>query len=100
MRSFAAVVLATSLVASSAFADISAPLAPGKPAGVKHAQFTDTPTLLVVAGVGIVAAGIALAASGDSNIITTAATSTAVTSTSTAVTSTSTSATKTTGATG
>jgi hypothetical protein len=94
MRSFAAVVLATSLLASSAFAGVNAPLAPGKPAGVKHAQFTDTPTLLVVAGIGIIAAGIALSASGNNNSITTASTTSAATST------TATSTTKTTGTTG
>ena len=40
MRSLGAAILATGLIVSSAFAatDSSAPLAPGKPAGVKEAQ--------------------------------------------------------------
>jgi hypothetical protein len=98
MRSFAAIVLATSLAASSAFAagaDVRAPLAAGKPAGVKNAQMMEGNTLLIVAGVGIIAAGIALSASGDNNTITTAQTST-----STSATTTSTSSTKTSTSTG
>ena len=66
MRTIGAALLASSLIASSAFAasDASAPLAPGKPAGVKQAQIADNTVLLVV-GLGVVAAGIALVASGN-----------------------------------
>ena len=65
MRTIGAVLLASSLIASSAFAatDAGAPLTPGKPAGVKQAQQTDN-TLLLVLGLGVVAGGIALVASG------------------------------------
>ena len=68
MRTIGAVLLASSLIASSAFAatDVSAPLAPGKPAGVKQAQSMDN-TLLLVLGLGVVAGGIALVASGNGN---------------------------------
>lgn len=90
MRSFAAVVLATSLVASNAFAaDFSAPLAAGKPAGVKQAQMGDHNTLMLLLGVGILGAGIGFAVSGNSNVITPATTTTTTTTTtSTATTST------------
>jgi hypothetical protein len=72
-----AVFLASSLIASSALAatDAVAPLAPGKPAGVKQAQTMDN-TLLLVMGLGVVAAGVALVASGNghSTVITTTTT--------------------------
>jgi hypothetical protein len=68
MRIFGAAILASSLVVSSSFAatNSSAPLAPGKPAGVKQAQMEGN-TLLLVLGVGVVAGGIALVASGNGN---------------------------------
>jgi hypothetical protein len=68
MRTIGAAILASSLIVSSAFAatDASAPLAPGKPAGVKQAQSMDN-TLLLVLGLGVVAGGIALVASGNGN---------------------------------
>ncbi len=70
MRSIGSALLATALFASSAFAatDVStkAPLAPGKPAGVKQAQLAGSGLLFVV-GIGIVAGGIALVASGAGN---------------------------------
>ena len=68
MRTIGAILLASNLIASSAFAatDASAPLTPGKPAGVKQAQAMDN-TLLLVVGLGVVAAGIALVASGNGN---------------------------------
>lgn len=83
MRSLAAVALASTLLISNAFAaNISSPLAAGKPAGVKKAQIENT-TLFGVLGVGIFAAGVALAASGDSNAITPAVTTTTTTTTTT-----------------
>ena len=55
MKSLCAVLVAASLLSSSAFA--APPLAPGKPAGLTKAQDMD----------GLVAAGIAVAVSGNSN---------------------------------
>jgi hypothetical protein len=78
MRTIGAALMASSLIVSSAFAatDATAPLAPGKPAGVKQAQATDN-TLLIVLGLGVVAGGIALVASGNGNgTVTTTTTST------------------------
>ena len=68
MRTIGAAVLASSLIVSSAFAatNAAAPLAPGKPAGVKKAQAADN-TMLMVLGLGVVAGGIALVASGNGN---------------------------------
>ena len=68
MRIIGAAILASSLVVSSSFAatNSTAPLAPGKPAGVKQAQMEGN-TLLLVLGVGVVAGGIALVASGNGN---------------------------------
>ena len=63
MRLFLSAALATALFASSAFSeDASAPLAPGKPAGVKQAQEQDN-TLIILVGLGLIAGGIAIAAS-------------------------------------
>lgn len=54
------------LIAQHAFA--AAPLAPGRPAGVKQAQDRDMTTPLLVMGVAAVGIGIALAvAGGDDN---------------------------------
>ena len=83
MRIIGATILASSLVVSSSFAatNATAPLAPGKPAGVKQAQMEDN-TLLLVLGVGVVAGGIALVASGGSDhVVTATTTSTSTTST-------------------
>lgn len=68
MRIIGAAILASSLVVSSSFAatNSTAPLTPGKPAGVKQAQMEGN-TLLLVLGVGVVAGGIALVASGNGN---------------------------------
>lgn len=65
MRLFAAVALATSVLASSAFAagtEVRVPLAPGKPATVKKAQMEGN-TVMLLAGVAVVGGGIALVAS-------------------------------------
>ena len=68
MRTIGAAILASGMIVSSAFAatDAVAPLAPGKPAGVKQAQAADN-TLLIVLGLGVVAGGVALVASGNGN---------------------------------
>ena len=65
MRNFCAVALAAALFATNAFA-ADAPLAPGKPAGLKQAQEADL-TFIYIVGAGIAAAGIAIVASGDSD---------------------------------
>ena len=81
MQTIGAAILASSLIVSSAFAatDATAPLAPGKPAGVKQAQMEGN-TLLLVVGLGVVAGGVALLASGGGgNPV--AATTTATTTT-------------------
>lgn len=77
MRIIGAALLASSLVVSSALAatDASAPLIPGKPAGVKQAQSMDN-TLLLVVGLGVVAGGIALVASGNGHTAPSATTTT------------------------
>lgn len=64
MRTLGTAFLATSLLVSTA---IAAPLAPGKPAGVKKAQLGDNSTVFVIAGVGLVGLGLGLALSGDGN---------------------------------
>jgi hypothetical protein len=67
MRSFIAAALSLSLVASSAMAGTnSAPLAPGKPAGVKHAQ-VDTTALIVIVGIAGAIAAIALGTASSGN---------------------------------
>lgn len=61
---------------------IAAPLAPGKPAGVKQAQTESIPPLVWVAVAGIAAAGIAAASSSGNSpsTFTTAAASTGTSS--------------------
>lgn len=83
MRSIATVGLISSLLVSSAFAGESLKLAPGRPAGVKHAQEMGNSTLLLVVGAAAAVAGIALAASagGDSAVIAAPATTTTTTAT-------------------
>jgi hypothetical protein len=64
MRVVVAMVLASSMFVSNAFAGVdSGPLAPGKPAGVKQADIEAGGVLLVLGVLGL-AAGIALLASG------------------------------------
>jgi hypothetical protein len=64
MKVLTAAVLAFSLSVPAAMAaDATAPLAAGKPAGVKQAQMGNS-GWLILGGIGIAAAGIALAASG------------------------------------
>ena len=66
MRILVSLALATSLVASSAFAaDNVSPLAAGKPAGVHHAQALST-TAWTVIGVAVLA-GIAIGVASSSN---------------------------------
>ena len=64
MRTFIAIALSSTLIASAALAADVAPLAPGKPAGVKQAQVGTTGFALI--GIGVVAA-IAIAVASDSN---------------------------------
>ena len=78
MRKIGAVLVASGLLVSGAFAaDTSAPLPAGKPAGVQQAQAGGS-ALLWVFGLAIVGGGIALTvASGSGNNITASTTSTA-----------------------
>ena len=62
MRTLGAAILATSLLATNAFAATTLPA--GKPAGVQKAQFEGN-AILIIAGVGLAALGIALAASSS-----------------------------------
>ena len=64
MHNFIIALLSSTLIASSALAADTAPLAPGKPAGVKQAQVGTTAWVLI--GTGVVAA-IAIAVASDSN---------------------------------
>lgn len=65
MRTFIAIALSTTLLASTAFAaDSVGPLAPGKPAGIKQAQIGQTGWVLI--GVGVVAA-VAIGVASSSN---------------------------------
>jgi hypothetical protein len=70
MRTLVSLALATTLVASSAFAaDSASPLAAGKPAGVHQAQAIGTTTwvLLGVAAMTAVVVGVAAGSTGSSN---------------------------------
>jgi hypothetical protein len=70
MRTLVSLALATTLVASSAFAaDSASPLAAGKPAGVHQAQAMGTTTwvLLGVAAMTAVVVGVAAGSTGSSN---------------------------------
>lgn len=81
MRSFAAIALATSVFASSAFAagtEVRAPLTPGKPATVKKAQMEGN-TVMLLAGVAVVGGGIALVASEGNGTPTAISTATGTT---------------------
>lgn len=65
MRSFLAIALSSTLLATAALAAETAPLAPGKPAGVKQAQTMGT-TGWVLVGIGVVSA-IAIGVASSSN---------------------------------
>jgi hypothetical protein len=62
MRTLGAALLATSLLATNAFAATTLPT--GKPAGVKKAQSETSQAVLIALGLGITGLGIALVASG------------------------------------
>jgi hypothetical protein len=67
MRTFIAIALSTTLIASTAFAADVSPLAAGKPAGVKHAQAMNVGTTgWVLIGAGVVTA-IAIGVASSSN---------------------------------
>ncbi|HEX4178023.1 MAG TPA: hypothetical protein VHY57_06275 [Rhizomicrobium sp.] len=65
MRNLIAAALSLSLGATSAMAG-GAPLAPGKPAGVKHAQ-VDTTALVVMVGIAGTIAAVAFATASSGN---------------------------------
>lgn len=78
MRSWGAALLATSLIVSGAYAaEKSAPLAPGKPAGVKQAQSQGN-VFWWIGGLAVIGTGVGLIASGNGNkgVTTTTTTST------------------------
>ena len=69
MRKLCAAVVAAALVSSGALAastNDSAPLAPGKPAGVKAAQ-TGSEVMMIVIGTAVVGMGAAMASGGGSS---------------------------------
>jgi hypothetical protein len=66
MRTFLAIALSSTLIASTALAADVGPLAPGKPAGVKQAQMGTTGWVLI--GTGVIAAiaiGVATGSNGS-----------------------------------
>jgi hypothetical protein len=68
MRNLAAVALSMTLVASGAMAaSNTTALAPGKPAGVKHAQAIDGTALIVIVGIAGVVAAVALGTASSGN---------------------------------
>lgn len=81
--SIIAVTVAALFATSALAADVSAPLAPGKPAGLKQAQAHDDNTVLYIVGGGAVIAGIVLLASngGGNNTVTGGGTTTTTTTT-------------------
>jgi hypothetical protein len=79
MRTLTALVLSTTLIASSAFAADVGPLAPGKPAGVAQAQLGTTAWVLL--GVGVLVTVVAVAASSSNGSPTQAKPQLAVTTT-------------------
>lgn len=80
MRALIATALALALTTSSLSAAEVGPLSPGKPAGVRNADFRGDTTLLIVLGVAI-AIGIAVAASSGGNGNSGGSTTTTVTGT-------------------
>ena len=65
MRTLIAIALTSSLVASAALAADTAPLAAGKPAGIKHAQDIGTNSMVLI-GIGVVTA-VAIGVASGSN---------------------------------
>lgn len=66
MRVLIAAAVTAALFATNALAtDVNAPLAPGKPAGLKQAQNSDDNTIYYVIGGAAVIAGIAILASSN-----------------------------------
>lgn len=66
MRALLSTALALALTTSSLAAAEVGPLAPGKPAGVKKAEYEGDPTLLIVLGIAV-AIGIAVAVSNGND---------------------------------
>lgn len=66
MRTFIAIALSSTLIASTALAADVGPLTPGKPAGVKQAQMNTTTWVLIGAGVvTAIAIGVASSSNGS-----------------------------------
>jgi hypothetical protein len=66
MRALTVAALALALSGSSVLADTTAPLAPGKPAGVKQASMEGN-GLLIAIGAAVVVAGIVIIATDSNN---------------------------------
>jgi len=66
MRALIAIGLSSTLLISSALAAETIPLAPGKPAGIKHAQMEMSTTTWALLGIGAVTA-IAIGVASSSN---------------------------------
>ena len=82
MRSITALLVASSLLASNAFAATKvAPLPAGKPAGVNEAAMLGPNFALILVGLGVVVGGVVLAASnsGGNGVTTPTTTSTSTT---------------------
>jgi len=68
MRTLIASALSVALLVSGAMAwEKVGPLAPGKPAGVKHAQEMNTTALVIITGIVVAGLAIGLATSSDGN---------------------------------
>lgn len=68
MRTLIASALSLALLVSGAGAgESTGPLAPGKPAGVKHAQEMNTTALVIITGIVVAGVAIGLATSSDGN---------------------------------
>jgi hypothetical protein len=66
MRTLIASALSVSLLVSGAMGgEKVGPLAPGKPAGVKHAQEMNTTALVIITGIVVAGLAIGLATSSD-----------------------------------
>lgn len=68
MRTLIASALSVTLLVSGAMAaESTGPLAPGKPAGIKHAQEVNTTALVVITAIVVGGLAIGLATSSDGN---------------------------------
>jgi hypothetical protein len=76
LKPISATIATLTLLAGGALAADAPPLAPAKPAGIKHAQDADTMTGIYVIAAGALVAGIVILASDDDDASTPATTTT------------------------